>query len=54
VTLDHDDTDLRLQYIPEFQKVISHKKTALFFQADRRVAMMISLQLAGQVPLVKP
>jgi hypothetical protein len=54
VTLDRDDTDLRLQYIPEFQKVISHKKTALFFQADRRVAMMVSLQLAGQVPLVKP
>jgi hypothetical protein len=54
VTLDRDDTDLRLQYVPEFQKVISHKKTALFFQADRRVAMMISLQLAGQVPLVKP
>jgi hypothetical protein len=54
VACDRDDTDLRLQYIPEFQKVISHKKTALSFQADRRVAMMISLQLAGQVPLVKP
>ena len=54
VALDSDDSQLRLQYIPEFQKVISHKKTALFFQADRRVAMMISLQLAGQVPLVKP
>ena len=52
--LDIDDTQLRLRYIPEFQKVISSKKTAIFFQVDRRVAMMLSLQLAGQVPLVKP
>src|SRR3954468_16794678 len=54
VALDSDDSQLRLQYIPEFQKVISHKKTALFFQVDRRVAMMINIQLAGKVPLVKP
>ena len=54
VAFDRDDTQLRLQYIPEFQKVISHKKTAMFFQVDRRVGMMINLQLAGQVPLVKP
>lgn len=52
--LDIDDTQLRLRFIPEFQKVISPKKTATFFQIDRRVAMMINLQLSGQVPLVKP
>jgi hypothetical protein len=51
---DNDETQLRLRYIPEFQKVISHRKTAMFFQVDRRVAMMLNLQLAGQVPLVKP
>jgi hypothetical protein len=54
IALDRDNTDLRLRYIPEFEKVISHKKTAMFFQIDRRVAMMIELQLASQVPLVKP
>lgn len=54
IALDRDNTDLRLKYIPEFEKVISHKKTAMFFQMDRRVAMMIELQLASQVPLVKP
>src|SRR5262249_12369861 len=43
VTFDEDDTQLRLQYLPEFQKVISHKKTAMFFQVDRRVGMMINL-----------
>lgn len=54
LSFDQDNTQLRLKYIPEFEKVISHKKTAMFFQVDRRVSMMIELQLAGQVPLVKP
>jgi len=54
LTLDNDDNELRLRYIPEFEKVISHKKTALFLQVDRRVAMMVNLKLAGLVPLVKP
>ena len=54
LTLDQDNTQLRLKYVPEFEKVISHKKTAMFFQIDRRVSMMIELQLASQVPLVKP
>jgi len=54
LALDQDNTQLRLRYIPEFEKVISHKKTAMFFQIDRRVSMLIELQLASQVPLVKP
>jgi len=54
LAFDSDDNQLRLRYIPEFQKVISHKKTAVFLQVDRRVGMMLNLQLAGQVPLVKP
>ena len=54
IAFDGDSTQLRLKYIPEFQKVISHKKTALFFQIDRRLSMMVELQLASQVPVVKP
>jgi hypothetical protein len=54
LALDQDNTQLRLKFIPEFERVISHKKTALFFQIDRRLAMMIELQLAAQVPLLKP
>ena len=54
MSLDADNTQLRLKYVPEFEKVISPKKTAMFFQIDRRVSMLIELQLAGQVPLVKP
>ena len=54
LALDQDSTQLRLKYVPEFEKVVSHKKTAMFFQIDRRISMMIDLQLASQVPLVKP
>jgi hypothetical protein len=54
LALDHDNAEVRLRFIPEFEKVISHKKTAIFFQIDHRVAMMIELQLASQIPLVKP
>ena len=54
LTLDQDNTQLRLKFVPEFEKVISHKKTALFFQIDRRMGMMIELQLASQVPLLTP
>ncbi len=54
LALEGDNTQLRLKYIPEFEKVISPKKTAMFFQIDRRLAMMIELQLASGVPLVKP
>jgi hypothetical protein len=54
LALDQDNTQLRLKFIPEFEKVVSNQKTAMFFQIDRRVAMMIELQLASQVPLVKP
>jgi hypothetical protein len=54
VALDGDYTQLRLKFVPEFEKVISPKKTAMFFQIDSRIGLMIELQLASQVPLVKP
>lgn len=54
LALDNDNTQLRLKFVPEFEKVISRQKTAMFFQIDRRVGMMIELQLASQVPLVNP
>lgn len=54
LALDKDNTDLRMRFIPEFNKVLPEKKTAMFFQIDRRLGMMIELQLASQVPLVNP
>lgn len=52
--VDEQVAQLRLKYVPIFGKVISGKKTALFFQLDRRLVMLIDLQLASQIPMVQP
>jgi len=54
VEVDESIVQLRLKYIPIFRKVLSAKGTAMFFQLDRRVQMMIDLQLASSLPLVQP
>lgn len=46
--------DLRMKYVPIFEKVISAKKTALWYQIDQRVDLMINLQLASIIPVVNP
>jgi hypothetical protein len=52
--VDQSVAQLRLKYVPIFRKVISGKKTALFIQLDRRLVMMIDLQLSAGIPLVEP
>jgi hypothetical protein len=52
--VDEQVAQLRLKYVPLVGKVISGKKTALFFQLDRRLVMLIDLQLAAQIPMVQP
>jgi hypothetical protein len=46
-------TQLRQKYVPIVAKVLDGKKTATFFQLDRRIAMMIDLQVSSQMPLVQ-
>ena len=45
--------ELRLKYFPIFRKVLSGKSTALFFQIDWRLGLIVDLQLASQIPLVE-
>jgi hypothetical protein len=52
--VDESVVQLRLKYIPIFRKALSAKGTALFFQLDRRVQMMIDLQLASALPMIEP
>lgn len=52
--VDGDFTKLRLDWIPKYEQVLGAKKTAIFFQIDRRVGLMIELQLSSQLPLVQP
>ena len=45
---------LRIRYVPIFEKVISAKKTALWYQIDRRIDLLINLQLSSVIPMVNP
>ena len=52
------DTDilvaqLRQKYVPIVSQVLDGKKSATFFQLDRRMTMMIDLQVSSQMPLVQ-
>jgi hypothetical protein len=44
---------LRQEYVPIFRKVLPGKKAATFFQLDRRISMMIDVQITSQLPLVQ-
>jgi hypothetical protein len=45
---------VRLKYFPLFRKVLSGKSSALFFQLDWRLGLIMDLQLASQTPLIEP
>jgi len=42
----------RQRYIPLFEKVIPARKAALFFQIDRRLYLLMDLQVTSQLPLL--
>jgi len=53
LALDEQVAALRAKYLPLVNKVIPGKKTATFFQLDRRVSLLMDLQLASEIPLVQ-
>jgi hypothetical protein len=44
---------LRSKYVPIVGKVLPGIKTATFFQIDRRLAMLINLGLAAELPILQ-
>ena len=44
---------LRQKYVPIVSKVLDGKKSASFFQVDRRIAMMLEMQVSSRMPLVQ-
>jgi len=42
---------LRLKYVPVMNQILPGKKAATFFQLERRLCLMIDLQLFSQIPL---
>ena len=51
--MDIQIAQLRQKYVPIVSKVLDGKKTATFFQLDRRIAMMMEIQVSSQMPLVQ-
>src|SRR3974390_1669948 len=54
IAVDEQVSALRSKYVPIVSKVLPGKKTATFFQLERRVQMMIDIQLSSQLPLLQP
>ena len=50
---DIEQTKLRQRYVAIFRKILPGKKTATFFQLDRRISTMIDVQLTSQLPLAQ-
>jgi hypothetical protein len=46
-------TQLRAKYLPIVSKAIGGKKAASWAQLDRRIQMMVDLQLSSRTPLVQ-
>lgn len=54
IDVDRNLLDLRLKFVPIIEKVLPVRKTAMFIQIDRRVRLMIDLQLVSRIPLISP
>ena len=47
--------NLRVQYLPKFEQALpGGTKAALFFQLDRRLDYLMNVQMASQLPAIKP
>lgn len=53
---DADQTiiSLRMQYLQKFEQVLPGTKAALFMQLDRRLDSLFNVQIASQLPAIKP
>jgi hypothetical protein len=50
---DIEQAKLRQQFVGIFQKVLPGKKAATFLQLERRISMMMDVQLTSELPLAK-
>ena len=49
--VDAEAQALRLKYVPVMNQILPGRKAATFFQLERRLCLMIDLQLFSQIPL---
>lgn len=53
VKYEDEISSLRKKYIPKFKKAIGAKQTAKFLQVDNRLNLLVNVQLAALLPLIK-
>jgi len=50
---DEANMALRKKYVPKFKKAIGAKQTAKFMQVDDRLTLLVNVQLAALLPIIK-
>ncbi len=53
IAVEDKTTAAKRQFVQELQKVLPAKKVAQYYQVENRINMLVDLQLASQVPIVK-
>jgi hypothetical protein len=53
LNLEAKSVNLRQEYWPKFEKALGAKRAAKFFQVDSRLSLLVNLQLASEIPLVR-
>ena len=51
---DNAKANLRVKYLPMFEKVIGARRAARLCQLDRMLTLMVDLQIGSDVPLIQP
>jgi hypothetical protein len=51
--LEEDGLELRRRYLPRFKKAIGATQTARFYQVDNRLMLMMNVQLASLLPIIR-
>ena len=50
---EEDGLKLRKSYVAKFEKAIGAKQTAKFYQVDSRLTLLVNVQLAALLPIIK-
>jgi hypothetical protein len=53
LNIDAKLVNLRQEYWSKFDKALGAKRAAKFFQVDNRLSLLVNLQLASEIPLLR-
>ena len=53
IKFDEARTKLKAEYYPKFKKAIGAKQAAKFLQVDNRLTLIVDLQIASTIPIIR-